>query len=629
MNRFLTSFINALKTGVFLAFLVALYGYLSLVFSNLEVRNDLQALAILWLIILAVYLVVGGLCAFIGGLIGALFIKSRRNAMFLPHQKSVSSTPLAPVIATFFGFWVVFTMTTLAMSISAAGFYPPHWLELMLLVVGEAVIGIILWKSAEKWRFLPVTFVTVCLIATPFIGYRRISRPEVSATIQKIKSAQNPTQNLIIFGLDGLTWRIMLPLIKAGRLPVTERLKAHGVYGDLMSYEPIESPQIWTTIATGHASAIHGIQAFFVFQIPFTKAFLRDFPPIVSIAESVTVPGSGDFLFKPVPVGSSLRRVRALWNVATDYAISSSIIGWWASWPAEPVKGALTTDRLVYSRFNALEAAQTLKEGQTYPESLLNKIYKFIKVPEDLSQSNVDRFMIEDINIAHPRITMAPFWQFQLAFTAGISYQKIASYLTQKYPTQLQAIYFEGIDSVSHFYYKALTPEHYNQVDKDYIRKYRHVIIEYYRYQDETMADILESQPECCVLLCSDHGFQHANRSAATYYLFEKFPTHSGLHHLRGAILLAGPKEIVERGLLRGADVYDVFPLSLYLLGLPLPEDIPGRLLRSAVNQKYLANNAVYKVNTFETIPRRGAEMIPSDADPAQVDNLRRLGYTD
>src|SRR5208337_3671270 len=73
----------------------------------------------------------------------------------------------------------------------------------------------------------------------------------------------NPELNkLILLGIDGATWKILAPLISAGRLPNFRRLIADGSSRILQSTVPAESPPAWTSMFTGVNPGKHGIVDF-------------------------------------------------------------------------------------------------------------------------------------------------------------------------------------------------------------------------------------------------------------------------------------------------------------------------------------------------------------------------------
>ena len=58
------------------------------------------------------------------------------------------------------------------------------------------------------------------------------------------------------------TGRLIHPLVDAGRMPHLKALVERGVMGDLMTLQPILSPILWTSIATGERAYRHGIHGF-------------------------------------------------------------------------------------------------------------------------------------------------------------------------------------------------------------------------------------------------------------------------------------------------------------------------------------------------------------------------------
>lgn len=65
---------------------------------------------------------------------------------------------------------------------------------------------------------------------------------------------------LIVFGVDGATWRV----IDEEPLPNLQAAVAGGARGDLISMEPMFSPLLWTTIASGRSVNEHGVRGFHV-----------------------------------------------------------------------------------------------------------------------------------------------------------------------------------------------------------------------------------------------------------------------------------------------------------------------------------------------------------------------------
>lgn len=65
---------------------------------------------------------------------------------------------------------------------------------------------------------------------------------------------------VVVLGVDGATWSV----IDAEKLPGFARAQREGARGDLISMEPMFSPLLWTTMASGKKPEEHGIRGFHV-----------------------------------------------------------------------------------------------------------------------------------------------------------------------------------------------------------------------------------------------------------------------------------------------------------------------------------------------------------------------------
>ena len=67
---------------------------------------------------------------------------------------------------------------------------------------------------------------------------------------------------LLVLGLDGATFDIIMPAIKKGQLPTFERLMKNGVFGKLESTIPPQTAPAWVSFMTGKNPGKHGIISF-------------------------------------------------------------------------------------------------------------------------------------------------------------------------------------------------------------------------------------------------------------------------------------------------------------------------------------------------------------------------------
>ena len=72
---------------------------------------------------------------------------------------------------------------------------------------------------------------------------------------------------LVLIGIDGGSWNVIEPMLKAGELPNLGALAERGVSAALQTVEPVTSPVVWTSIATGRRPDAHGITDFFATRL--------------------------------------------------------------------------------------------------------------------------------------------------------------------------------------------------------------------------------------------------------------------------------------------------------------------------------------------------------------------------
>ncbi|MBM4383553.1 MAG: alkaline phosphatase family protein [Deltaproteobacteria bacterium] len=76
-------------------------------------------------------------------------------------------------------------------------------------------------------------------------------------------SSAHAAPRVVIVGVDGASWSVIDRLLAQGKLPNLAALMKRGVHANLATVEPVISPVVWTSIATGQPTAVHGIGDFF------------------------------------------------------------------------------------------------------------------------------------------------------------------------------------------------------------------------------------------------------------------------------------------------------------------------------------------------------------------------------
>ena len=125
-----------------------------------------------------------------------------------------------------------------------------------------------------------------------------------------------------------------------------------------------------------------------------------------------------------------------------------------------------------------------------------------------------------------------------------------------------------------------------------------------------------------------DRPYLPSERMAAQA-IIEPLPPESsgGRHHPAGVFLAAGPG--IRQGVaLDGARLIDVAPTVLYALGLPVPEDMDGRVLTEVFTPEHLAANPV-RQGPPPMAPPAVERHIDQQTDAIIAERLRALGYLD
>lgn len=287
----------------------------------------------------------------------------------------------------------------------------------------------------------------------------------------------------VVVGIDGGEWKVVRRLWAEGRLPNLKKIADRGTTATLRTAYN-SSPVIWTTIATGMTPREHGITDFVV---PTAR---------------------GD-----VPISSDVRKVPAIWNMLTQAGRRVAVLGWWGSWPAEPVNGVVVSDRAL------LDLEQRVSPA-TYLPTFLEEVKK---AGEEASLfGKDDEAEMRDRAIARAAVTLAG--------------RKL----------DLLLVYFRSPDVVSHNYWKDYEQsfgEHHNRVPRSY------------EAVDQALGRILAAAPEQTnVLVISDHGF-HAAQPEEVKVLLDMDAVLERLGFLRSRLYTYGTPSFRQVKLLRFAKV--------------------------------------------------------------------------
>jgi tetratricopeptide (TPR) repeat protein/predicted AlkP superfamily phosphohydrolase/phosphomutase len=439
-----------------------------------------------------------------------------------------------------------------------------------------------------------------------------------SLAIAGVTEAGAPVHNLVrgegvkvfVLGLDAYDWIIMDKVAESVDLANIRKIRREGAWGDLESIEPLVSPLIWTTMVTGVTPDIHGITDFLV----------RD-------------PATGE----DIPVTSSMRKVPAIWNMTSLFDLTCGFIGWFASFPAEHVKGFIVSDRFGYHMFDPAwkKGGRSPSVGLTYPATVFDEIEPLTVDPEDVD-ADMARYIRGEIKPERDQAGGAgaqgghgppdPETSLRQVISSYRTYENVMKKLYPEYAPDIFAVYFEFTDSVCHLFMKSMAPA-MNDVSAEDARRYGGAIAATYAEADRLLGDVLDMLDDDTVLLVvSDHGFKSGEFRPLSDSRIG-FGQAVDWHRIKGSIAMYG--NIVKPGYeIKGASVIDIGPTLLYLLGLPVDSKMMGKVLLDAFTDEWVGSHPVNYTSAYDSLIAPPAAS--TDAGPgsqALKDKLVSLGY--
>ena len=210
----------------------------------------------------------------------------------------------------------------------------------------------------------------------------------------------------------------------------------------------------------------------------------------------------------------------------------------------------------------------------------------------------------------------------------------------------LGAVYLIAVDPISHTFWHDYEPEAFESgaVDLEEAARLGKIIPNIYRHNDAYVGRLLaELDPDTAVFIISDHGFRASKRlpreePAAEFA--ENFDERlreamkegtvtigqPGTHQLNGILIASGGP--IRAGATTAAGILDVAPTVLALMGLPVPRDMPGRVLEEIAAPEFWDAHPIRRIDSYEHLLSRKELPVSGAVDDEEaLQMLRALGY--
>ena len=396
----------------------------------------------------------------------------------------------------------------------------------------------------------------------------------------------------VLVGWSSGDWRVVSPLLDAGRLPHLAGIVATGVCGQLASLWPDLPPLLWTSLTTGKRPQRHGILGY---EEPDGAGGLQ-------------------------PVTTRHRTAAPLWEITSRMGLVSLAIDAGPSYPADPIDGVVVSNRLItdLSR-RAVDPAGLVPPGFVHPADRTASVVRAwtagAVVPDDLLR----RFLPGD-GAASPHPAAIDFVRAAIADTLGVA--AIVRDLLAADAWRLAVVRYSLIDRLAERFLM-FHPPRGPGVHEEAFAAYREVITAAHVLLDELLGEVVAAAgPGACIAVASDRGLHWSHLRSPEAGRGDR-PRVAPF----GLLAMAGPG-IRRDERISGASLLDLCPTFLHVLGLPRGADMDGRVLHEAFAPEHpLGAGGTNEIPSWDVSPAEALAGAGGAAAPegGEFDRSRRL----
>ena len=351
---------------------------------------------------------------------------------------------------------------------------------------------------------------------------------------------------LLLIGWDAADWEIIGPLMAKGQMPALKKIIDNGVYGNMSTMNPPYSPMLWTSVITGKTPDKHGVLGF-IEIMPDNKGVR--------------------------PVTTNSRKSRTVWNILHNQGYRSNLVGWWPSYPAEPINGVVISDK--FQKVNADPKKQSpLLDDVIHPMSGKKEFMDLRMFPFEVTKEHILPFIPNAAQIDQEKDKKLTGFSRILAH--NVTVHNAFTRLLRTSEWDFTAVYYDMIDHYCHNHMKFHPPKLPQVSQKEY-EIYKDVVVGAYRFQDMMLERTLQLiDDDTTVIVMSDHGFESKHKRIIDMPKVQAAPA---LEHRQFGMFAAMGPNIKKNQKVFGLGLIDIAPTILHHFGLPLGEDMDGKVL--------------------------------------------------
>lgn len=434
-------------------------------------------------------------------------------------------------------------------------------------------------------------FVAALLVhaAAPF--YASPEKKAAAAATPQIRVEETGLK-VVVVGLDGADWQVLQPMIDRGELPNFAGMKKRGASGEIRPMPHTNSPVLWASIYTGAPPSRHGVHDFYRVHVagmgsdgffPVHQVYAKEMAGIlekVGLARRATV---SRYSIHPPPI----------WEIADRLGMSIGVVdGYFYSFPA--LKPSRPESFFLAYGLDGFDAQMGKGGGGSRDAALFAQPVRLFRQ-------------------VRPYLPKGDFYWQSAA---------LLDLLKQGPQPKFVNLYTHQPDVYFHWYWKWIQPDHYLGVTPEARAENGGKVRQLHQDFDRFLGDLrARLEPNTVLVVVSDHGH------SPTILHSDSYSQH--WHGPPGILLMEGGP-VKPGAALSGSHVLDVFPTLAYLLGMPVPEDAPGKVLLHALDPEFVRRHPVRKIPSYDVLgPSPGLPGVKqgSGLDQQELEKLKSLGY--
>jgi predicted AlkP superfamily phosphohydrolase/phosphomutase len=388
-----------------------------------------------------------------------------------------------------------------------------------------------------------------------------------------------PGPRVIMILLDGASLDYILPRIAEGRLPAFARLLEKGALMDLATIRPTQPDPVWAAVATGMYPSKNGVRSAASYYAR-NDARAVDLLPDHCFSHALVHLG----FIRDEPNASTGWRARPLWSIIAGSGLPVGIVRWPLTYPVEPVKGFVVSDRFHQLVGSIAEFDRTASPPEALP--VLEMVYADLQPGGDAG-----RAANGSATATSPEAS---------AMRRDRLYSRAMRDLAAESDPRFMALRYDGLDAVGHYYLRYTRPRSFRDAPEEERRRLSQVIDRYYAFIDGEIGGALDTiEPGDLLVIVSGFGMQRLNPIKKAIGQLLGDPGFSGTHERAPDGFLFAYGAAAQPGRRQRGSIVDVAPTVLYFLGLPVARDMDGYARADLFTRAFTAERPVVFIPSY------------------------------